>query len=104
MTKSWKSVTPDSKDPGQNALKDTMNDISRRNNKGTLSIWIAITAALKAAQLDKDYSVTSILEHSYQLGIAFIEQGNTIQNPMAWLRMTSIQRVRALSRETSADR
>ena len=103
MSKSWKTVTHDSKNPRHNALRDTMNDIARSHNKGTLHIWNSIVLALEQAQLEKAHSAISILEYSYRQGLVYLEQGHAIENPMAWMRLTCFRRIRTLRKDPGAE-
>lgn len=97
MNKSWQVVTTDSTDPKYELLKDAIIQISGRKNNCTVSIWNSIAAALQQTHLDHKHTVIEILSLSYQLGITALKNGETIDNPIAWLRLTSIRVIRNLS-------
>jgi hypothetical protein len=96
MTQSLRVVhfNPDS--PKHLQLKDAMQSIQQKQNRETLSIWISIYSALKQARLDRSYTASEILLQSYHEGLILIEQGDSIENPTAWLRFACHRYIKAL--------
>jgi DNA-directed RNA polymerase specialized sigma24 family protein len=68
------------------------------NQNTTSSVWVSIRKKLNQFQLAQSYSEAHILAEAYCRGIAAIEKGKTIQNPVAWMRLTSYNYICELSR------
>ncbi|NJO65247.1 MAG: hypothetical protein HC836_46240 [Richelia sp. RM2_1_2] len=55
--------------------------------------------SLTQFNLSQSYSVTEILIEAYLRGVKKIETGEYIENPLAWIRSTSYNIIRELSKE-----
>ncbi len=99
MTKPQTVVAYDPNNPKHKQLKDAMKDICRQGNQSTLSIWISVSQALARSPISPKPTVEYILLQGYQQGLAALEQGEPIGNPMAWLRLESYRIIRELTHD-----
>ena len=101
MTQPLKVVHFNPDNPGHIQLKDAMRDIQTRQSKGTLSMWISIENALRYYHLNREYTAVDILIHCYQEGLFLMEDGGSIENPIAWLRVACLRRIKSLKQVQS---
>lgn len=81
-----------------------MASVLKKNSRQTLSLWVSVSATLKRYNLQRMYDSKFILNESYIRGIRAIENGTTIKSHIAWLRQTSHNIVKELSRQRKKQR
>lgn len=72
---------------------------SQSEEGSTVSVWISVRKKLRQFNLSESYSESHVLSESYCRGIATIEKGKLIPNPIAWMRLTSYNYIWELSRD-----
>jgi RNA polymerase sigma factor (sigma-70 family) len=69
------------------------------NNPHSRSLFLFIRRTLRQFHLNDVHKESDIFHEAYLRGVAFIERGNAINSPKAWMRKTSYNIIRELGRE-----
>lgn len=75
------------------------NGLLKRGDLNSQRLWAVIQKMLYQFHLQSTYSVGAILSEVYVRGIKFIESDGIIETPGGWIRVTSYNIVRELSRK-----
>lgn len=88
-SKSTKTVDINPNDPIFSDLNKAMEEIARKDERKTRSIWAAITDDINKFGINAVPS--QILQKTYRIGLHKIADGETIPRPIAWIRAKSRQ-------------
>jgi DNA-directed RNA polymerase specialized sigma24 family protein len=93
MTNSTRSPHPDDC-LGETTLDKAMQEILGKRNPYAYTVFTFIQRLLYQYHLHARMEPYDVLHEAYQRGVRYQQTGQTIHNPMAWLKYTSLNIVR----------
>jgi DNA-directed RNA polymerase specialized sigma24 family protein len=74
-------------------------DLLRTQNPRARSLLSFIRRTLREFHIDSLHTEFEVFNEAYMRGVTFVLKGNTIRSPKAWMRTTTFNVIRELSRE-----
>lgn len=84
-------------------FNEVMKRVVRKGDRKAASLWISTTVGLKQYRLIGRYDAAFILNEAYMRGVNAINNGQEIKNHLAWLRQTSRNVIKELSRKRNRE-